>query len=79
MEISQLEFTIAWASIVGTTLVTLFGGAAFLCREMRRGFDRLGRKLDRLAEQLGDLQISLTRIESHLRSNPPWPAGQQRS
>ena len=58
MEISQLEFTIAWASIVGTTLVTLFGGAAFLCREMRRGFDRLGRKLDRLAEQLGDLQIS---------------------
>lgn len=86
MEVSQVQGIIAWVSIMGTTLVTVFGGAAFLRREMRRGFDRLdarfdglGRKLDCLVEQLGVIKISLTRIESHLRSNPPLPAGQQRS
>lgn len=71
---------------MGTTLVTVFGVAALLRREVRRGFDRLdarfdglGREFDCLAEQLGAIKISLTRIESHLRSNPPWPAGQQHS
>lgn len=79
MEISQVQGIIAWVSIMGTTFVTVFGGAAFLCRAMRQGTNRLGRKLDCLAEQLGALKISLARIESHLRSNPPRQAGQQRS
>lgn len=46
MEVSQIEFTIAWVSILGTTLGCVFAAFGFLHREMRRGFDRVDKRFD---------------------------------
>ncbi|MCY3661484.1 MAG: hypothetical protein OXH28_01505 [bacterium] len=69
MEISQLEFIIAWVSILGTTLGAVLGAFGFLLREMRRGFDRHEARMDRQdekLEQITDLRIAVARIEGHL-------------
>ncbi len=69
MEISQLEFVIAWVSILGTTLGAVLGAFGFLLREMRRGFDRHEARVDRQdekLEQITDLRIAVARIEGHL-------------
>ena len=69
MEVSQIEFTIAWASIIGTTLGCVFAAFGFLLREMRRGFDRHEARMDRQdgkLEQIADLRVAVARIEGHL-------------
>lgn len=69
MEISQLEFIIAWVSILGTTLGAVLAAFGFLLREMRRGFDRQEARMDRQDEkldQITDLRIAVARIEGHL-------------
>ena len=47
METGNLEFILAWASILGAVLVA-FG---FLHREMRRGFARVDKGFDRVDER----------------------------
>lgn len=77
MEISQLEFIIAWVSILGAVLAA-FG---FLLREMRRGFDRHEARMDRQdekLEQITDLRIAVARIEGHLGIGLP-ATGDQRA
>lgn len=69
MEISQLEFIIAWVSILGTTLGAVLGAFGFLYRQMRRGFDRHEARMDRQdekLEQITDLRVAVSRIEGHL-------------
>ena len=69
MEVSQLEFIIAWMSILGTTLGAVLGAFGFLLREMRRSFDRHGARMDRQdekLEQITDLRVAVARIEGHL-------------
>ncbi len=81
MEISQLEFTIAWVSILATTLGAVLGAFGFLLREMRRGFDRHEARMDRQdekLEQITDLRIAVARIEGHLAIGFP-ATGDQRA
>ena len=81
MEISQLEFIIAWVSILGTTLGAVLGAFGFLLREMRRGFDRHEARMDRQdekLEQITDLRIAVARIEGHLGIGFP-ATGDQRT
>ena len=73
MDVSQIEFTIAWVSIIGTTLGCVFAAFGFLHREMRRGFDRVDQKFDRqvaeireLRTDVTDLKVGVARIEGHL-------------
>ena len=73
MEVSQIEFTIAWVSIIGATLGCVFAAFGFLHREMRRGFDRVDQKFDRqvaeireLRTDVTDLKVGVARIEGHL-------------
>ena len=84
MEVSQIEFIIAWASIIGATLGCVFAAFGFLHREMRRGFDRVDQKFDRqdekidsLSEDVTDLKVSVARIEGYLGIGVPG-AGEQR-
>lgn len=84
MEISQLEFIIAWVSILGAVLAA-FG---FLLREMRRGFDRHEARFDRQdarmdrfdekLDQITDLRVAVARIEGHLGIGFP-ATGDQRT
>ena len=62
MEISQLEFTIAWVSILGTTLGTVLGAFGFLLREMRR----LDAKVDGQSADITEVRVGLARIEGQL-------------
>ena len=74
MEISQLEFVVAWVSILGAVL----GAFGFLLREMRRGFDRHEARMDRQdekLEQIMDLRVAVARIEGHLGIGFPEPTG----
>lgn len=76
MEISQLEFIIAWVSILGTTVGAVLGAFGFLLREMRRGFDghearfdRQDARMDRFDEklqQITELRVAMARIEGQL-------------
>lgn len=84
MEVSQIEFTIAWVSIIGATLGCVFAAFGFLHREMRRGFDRVDQKFDRqdekidsLSEDVTDLKVSVARIEGHLGIGIPGTAKQR--
>ena len=47
METGNLEFILAWASILGAVLAAF----VFLHREMRRGFDRVEKGFDRVGER----------------------------
>ncbi len=69
MEIDQLEFIVAWLSILGAVLAAF----AFLHREMRDGFKRQDKRMDGqdaeikgLRTDVTDLQVSVARIEGHL-------------
>ncbi|MCY3925919.1 MAG: hypothetical protein OXG52_10520 [bacterium] len=80
MEISQLEFIIAWVSILGTILAAVLGAFGFLHREMREGFRRQDKRMDRqdaeikaLRSDVTDLQVSVARIEGHLGIGFPAP------
>ncbi|MCY3661493.1 MAG: hypothetical protein OXH28_01550 [bacterium] len=66
MEISQLEFIIAWVSILGTTLGAIFAAFGFLHRGMREGFKRQDAEIKELRADVGDLKVSVARIEGHL-------------
>ena len=73
MEIGQIEFIVAWVSIIGTTLGGVFAAFIFLHREMRRGFDLVDQKFEGVDEKIEglrsdvtSLQVSVTRIEGHL-------------
>ena len=69
MEVSQIEFVIAWVSILVTILGAVLGAFGFLLREMRRGFDHHEARLDRQdekLEQITDLRVAVARIEGHL-------------
>ncbi|MCY3785472.1 MAG: hypothetical protein OXG47_01935 [bacterium] len=69
MEISQLEFIIAAASMTGTILAAVLGAFAFLHREMRDCHKRM----DRQDEKLADLRVAVARIEGHLGIGLPGP------
>ena len=66
MEIGQIEFIVAWVSIIGTTLGGVFAAFMFLHREMRRGFKRQDGEVKELRSDVTDLKVSVARIEGHL-------------
>ena len=73
MEIGQLEFIIAWVSILGTTLGAVLGSFGFLLREMREGFKRQDKRMDgqdaeikELRTDVTDLKVSVARVEGQL-------------
>lgn len=78
MEVSQIEFTVAWVSIIGTTLGGVFAAFGFLLREMRRGFNRHEARMDRQdekLEQITDLRVAVARIEGYLGIGIAEPTG----
>ena len=78
MEVSQIEFIIAWVSIIGATLGCVFAAFGFLLREMRRGFNRHEARMDRQdekLEQITDLRVAVARIEGYLGIGIPEPTG----
>lgn len=69
MEAGQIQFIIAWASILGA----VFAAFGFLHREMREGFKRQDKRMDgqdaeikELRTDVTDLKVSVARIEGHL-------------
>ncbi|MCY4102065.1 MAG: hypothetical protein OXG55_02185 [bacterium] len=73
MEVAQIQFIIAWVSILVTILGAVFAGYAFLQREMRDGFKRQDKRMDgqdaeikELRTDVGDLRVSVARIEGRL-------------
>ena len=78
MEIGQVEFIIAWVSIIGTTLGGVFAAFMFLHREMRQGFDRHDEKIEGLRADVTNLHGSVARIEGHLGIGVP-ATGDQRA
>ena len=72
MEIGQLEFIIAWVSILGTTLSAVLGAFGFLLREMRR----LDAKVDGQSTDIIAVRVSIARIEGHLGIGFPEPTGE---
>ena len=66
MEIGQIEFIVAWVSIIGTTLGGVFAAFMFLHREMRRGFKLQDGEVKELRSDVTDLKVSVARIEGHL-------------
>ena len=89
MQTGNLEFIVAWASILGAVLTTF----VFLHREMRRGFERVDRKFERvdqkferveekletLGERLSGVDVRLARVEGHLGIGVPIPVGEARA
>ena len=88
METGNLEFILAWVSILGAVLAA-FG---FLYREMRRGFTRVDERFARVDEQFDRqdekfeglravvvaLEVSVARIEGHRGIGFPG-AGERRT
>ena len=66
MEIGQIEFIVAWVSIIGTTLGGVFAAFMYLHREMREGFKRQDGEVKELRSDVTDLKVSVARIEGHL-------------
>ena len=71
MEISQLEFVVAWVSIIGATLGAVLGAFGFLLRELRR----LDTKVDGQGAEITAVRVSVARIEGHLGIGFPEPTG----
>ncbi|MCY3785473.1 MAG: hypothetical protein OXG47_01940 [bacterium] len=76
MEVGQIQFIIAWVTILGA----VFAAFGFLRREMRDGFKRQDKRMDRqddeikeLRSDVTDLQVSVARIEGHLGIGFPAP------
>ena len=78
MEVGQIQFIIAWVSILGA----VFAAFAFLHREMREGFKRQDGEVKELRSDVTDLKVSVARIEGHLgigfprssTDDPPEPS-----
>lgn len=73
VEVGQIQFIIAWVSILVTILGAVLAGYAFLHREMRDGFKRQDERMDgqdaeikELRTDVGDLRVSVARIAGHL-------------
>ncbi len=73
MEVGQIQFVVAWVSIIGTTLGGVFAAFTFLHREMREGFKRQDKRMDgqdaeikELRTDVTDLKVSVARIEGRL-------------
>ncbi len=73
MEVGQIQFIIAWVSIIGATLGGVFAAFTFLHREMREGFKRQDKRMDgqdaeikELRTDVTDLKVSVARIEGRL-------------
>ena len=62
MEVGQIEFIVAWVSILGAVIAAF----AFLHREMREGFKRQDGEAKELRSDVTDLKVSVARIEGHL-------------
>ena len=77
MEIGQLEFIIAWVTILGTILGAVLGTFGFLYREMRQGFKRQDGEIKELRGDVTDLKVSVARIEGHLGIGFPATDEQQ--
>ena len=91
MEVGQIQFIIAWVSIIGTALGGVFAAFTFLHREMRDGFRRQNKRMDgqdaeikelrtdakELRTGVTSLMVSVARIEGHLGIGFPT-ADQQR-
>ena len=84
MEVGQVQFIIAWVSIIGTTLGGVFAAFTFLHREMREGFKRqdgeikeLRTDVKELRTDVTDLKVSVARIEGHLGIGFPTADQQQ--
>ena len=73
MDISQLEFIIAAASMTGTILAAVLGAFAFLHREMRAGFKRQDGDIKELRSDVTNMKVSVARIEGHLGIGFPGP------
>ena len=76
MEVSQIEFIIAWVSILVTILGAVLGTFAFLHREMRDGFKSQDSEIKELRTDVTDLKVGVARIEGHLGIG--FPAGDER-
>ena len=59
METGNLEFILAWASVLGAVLAA-FG---FLHREMRRGFDSVDKKFARVDERFARVDERFARVD----------------
>ena len=59
METGNLEFILAWASVLGAVLAA-FG---FLHREMRRGFDSVDKKFARVDERFDRVDERFDRVD----------------
>ena len=59
METGNLEFILAWASILGAVLAAF----VFLHREMRRGFDSVDKKFDRVDERFDRVDERFDRVD----------------
>ena len=68
MEVSQIEFIIAWVSTIVTILGGVFAAFALLHREMREGFKRQDAEVKELRTDVTDLKVGVARIEGHLGS-----------
>ena len=86
MEIEQVQFIIAWVSIIGATLGGVFAAFTFLHREMREGFKRQDKRMDgqdaaikELGTDVTDLKVSVARIEGHLGIGFPTDDQQRES
>ena len=80
MEVGQVQLIIAWVSIIGTTLGSLFAACTFLHREMREGFRRQDKRMDAWDAEIKELRtdvkelrtdfthlmVGVARIEGHL-------------
>jgi len=80
VEVGQIQFIVAWVTIIGTTLGAVFAAFAFLHREVREGFKRQNKRMDRQDERMDrqdaeikglrtdvtGLQVGIARIEGHL-------------
>ena len=59
METGNLEFILAWASILGAVLAAF----VFLHREMRRGFDSVDKGFDRVDERFDRVDERFDRVD----------------
>ena len=75
MQTGNLEFVLAWVSIIGTVSAAF----TFLYRGTRRGFDRQDEKTDKLGTDVTALRVSVARIEGHLGIGFPVTPGEQRA
>jgi len=73
VEVGQIQFVVAWVTIIGTTLGTVLAAFALLHREMREGSKRQDKRMDgqdaeikELRTDVTGLKVGVARVEGHL-------------